>query len=242
MFKNKKNNKNNSELKELMSTPRGKAIVFFGAYLIFFIIIAVSARSGGGSSNPSDRVYETGNEKSFSMANIESNNYKYNYKIMIDDNYVTYNGIRYNNKEKFSCTNLAEFYKEDNNYFSNTSGLWIKSENPFIHDKFLDIKNINSLIENATYVSTTTFENGDIDYNFKISSASISKLFDNIDLDVSEEPNEIIVRTDETNYTKEIEFKLNSYCLHRSICTNKMSIKLSYSMVGEIEDITSPLS
>ena len=84
MFKNKKNNKKDSELKELMSTPRGKAIVFFGAYLIFFIIIAVSARSGGGNSSPLDRVYETGDEKSFSMANIESNNYKYNYKIMID--------------------------------------------------------------------------------------------------------------------------------------------------------------
>ena len=68
-------------------------------------------------------------------------------------------------------------------------------------------------------------------------SELIDLTFDNIDLDVSEEPNEIIVRTDETNYTKEIEFKLNSYCLHRSICTNKMSIKLSYSMIGEIEDI-----
>ena len=46
MFKNKKNNKNDSELKELMSTPRGKAIVFFGAYLIFFIIAAILAFIG----------------------------------------------------------------------------------------------------------------------------------------------------------------------------------------------------
>lgn len=242
MFKKKKNNNKDNDLKELMSTPRGKAIVFFGAYLIFFMIIAISARSGNGNGSNVNRVYETGDEKSFSMANIESNNYKYNYKIMIDDNYFTYNGIRYNEKEKFSCTNLIEFYKEDSNYFSNTNGVWIKSENPFIYSQFLDIKNINNLIENATYISTTSFENGDIDYNFKISSATISKLFDNIDLDVSEEPNEIIIRTDETNYTKEIEFKLNSYCLHKSICTNKMSIKLSYSMAGEIEDITSPLN
>lgn len=237
---NKKKNEENN-LKELMSTPRGKAIVFFGAYLIFFLIIAVLARTGGDGSNGANRVYETGGEKQFSLANIENNNYKFNYKIVIDDNYLTYTGVKYNVKEKVTCNSLTEFYGENGNYFTNTSGIWLKTENPYKYSEFYDVENISKLIENSFYVSRTSYESGRTTYNFNLSSATISKLFENIDIDIEEIPNEIVVGTDESNYVNDVKFTLDSYCKAKGICVNNMSITLSYELFGEIEEITSPL-
>ena len=46
------------EFKEFIKTPKGKATMFFGAYLLFFIFIGIFARVGGTSNV--NRKYETG--------------------------------------------------------------------------------------------------------------------------------------------------------------------------------------
>ncbi len=239
MKKKRKETEEELDLKELMKTPKGKAVVFFGAYLVFFIIIAVVARVG--ARRPTVKDYETGNEYQFSFANVEKNNYKFNYKIKIDDNYLTYSGVRYNTQEKVTCTNLEEFYKEGENYFKNTGGVWLKANDPYMYKEFYDVDIVESLIEASSYISKTTFENGKTIYNFKTSSAVISKLINSSDLDIEEIPNEISISTDEDGYVNEVKFTLDSYCKAKSLCVNNMSITLNYELYGEIEKITSPL-
>lgn len=227
-----------SYLKELMSTPKGKAIVFFGAYVIFFMIIAIFARVGGNNSN---RVYESGSGYQFSLTNIESNNYKFNYKINVDGNLFEYNGSRTSNEALFSDNNLVDHYFNGDVYFSKINGVWINVSNPYKYSEFLDVENISKLLENATYVSKTTYESGRDVYNFSISSATISKLFENVDLDIEEIPNEIMISVDENNYVHEVKFTLDSYCKAKELCVNNMSIDLNYEQYGEVEEITSPL-
>lgn len=230
---------NKEDFKKFISDPKGKAFVFFVGYLIFFIVIGIVARVGG--SNNYNRDYETETKKQFDLTYIERNNYKFNYKIKIDDNYLTYSGIRYDTQEKVTCTNLVEYYGENGNYFVNNSGLWIKADNPYKYSEFYDINNIYKLLEMATYISKTTYESGKDVYNFSISSSTINKMFENVDIDVEELPNEIIVSTDYNGNVNEIKFTLDSYCKVKNICVNNMSITLAYELYGEIEKITSPL-
>lgn len=240
MNKKKKNEEFN--LKELMSTPRGKAVVFFGAYVVFFFVIAILARTGGGSSgNGTNKVYETGSEAQFSLANVESKNYKFNYEIVIDGTTNIYSGSRTVDNSLFKHNDLVEYYFNGNVYFTNSNGVWINATNPYIYSEFLDIDNIGKLIERSTYISKTTYESGKEVFHFNISSATISKLFENVDIDIEEIPNEIIISTDENNYVDEVKFTLDSYCKAKSLCVNNMSIKLNYERYGEIEEITSPL-
>lgn len=241
----RKETEENSEkvdLKELLKTPRGKAMVFFGAYFVFFLIIAVVARTGGTAAGDGrNRKYQTGVENKFSFASIESNNYRFNYTVEIDGVNSAYAGVRTGKKEKITCPSLVEFYGEDGNYFTNTGGVWIKAENPFKFTEFSEVTNIKKLVEKATYMSNTSYESGKDVYNYNISSATISKLLDNQDIDIEEVPNEIIVSADKDNYVESVKYVLNSYCKVKGYCVNSMSITLNYELYGEIEEITSPL-
>lgn len=239
---NKKKKNEEFSFKELTSTPRGKAILFFGAYLIFFFALAILARSGGVSNGTSNnKKYETGSPLQFSLAGISSGNYKFIYTLTVDSGVSTMTGISDGSRERATCTALNEYYKENDNYFTNLNGVWVKTTDPYAEYPFFDVENISDLIETASYVSKTEYESGNDVYTFSISSASINKLFYNADLDIEEVPNEIILGVDEDNYVTEVKFILDSYCKAKGSCTSNMTITLKYEMFGEIEEITSPL-
>lgn len=238
MKKKKKNTEFN--FKEFMQTPRGSALLFFGAYFVFFVVLGIMARTGRNTPLRDD-VYENKLQYQFSLNNIETNNYRFTYLIEIDDSIVKYNGDRLGSRELFSMNDTLNYYGEYNNYFNNTSGIWLKDENPYLYSEFYDVDNIISMIEKATYLSKTEYDSGKSVYNFFISSDTIVNLLENRSLDVDEVPNEIILSTDKNNYVNEIKFLLNSYCSFNNICTNSMKITLSYELCGEIDEITSPL-
>lgn len=224
-------------IKSLLKTPRGKAIAFFAIYFIFFLIIAIVSRTSNGKEGP---VYEVGSPIQIDILSIENNNYKFSYIVEIDGNYVSYIGTKNDEKELLTYNN-SQFYGETGNYFTNANGVWIKADNPYLYSEFYKTSNLSYFINSATYLSKTEYESGKVIYNFSLSSATINKLLENIDLDVEEIPNEIIVSVDENNYITEIKFKLESYCKIKGICLNNMNVTLNYEMHGQIEEIVSPL-
>lgn len=244
------NNKNNGKkklniefLKDLMKTPRGRGILFFGVYFVFFLALILLIRFGNRGEVIGNEL-ESGNPYNFSVSNITGNNYNFSYQVEIDDNIFLYQGSRYKNTELFTISNggsIVEYYLNSENYFSNSNGLWLKADNPYKYWQFIDIKYVNNIIKNATYISKTDYESGKSVYNFQISSNTIVKLLENIDTDVDEVPNEIVVITDENNYVNEVKFLLDSYCKAKTICTNSMNINLKYGDFGNIEEIKSPL-
>ena len=234
---NKKESKN--EIKELMKTPRGRAILFFGAYLLFFLFIAIFARTGGTSNI--NKKYESGSPLAFSLSGIEKSNYKFNYEVNIDGVVSKYEGSSTINNSLFKVNGMIEYYFNGNNYFTNNNGVWLNVENPIKNYDFINNKNISKFIEKASYISKTEYDSGKDVYTFNISSATINKILENKDLDISEVPNEIIISTDDENNVTEVKYNLNSYCKVKKLCTNSMNITLNYDDVGDISDIASPL-
>ena len=214
-----------------IKTPRGKALLFFGFYFIFFIVIGTSIRNDNTSSVDNK---QNNSSFDFSMESITNNNFGFTYEVLIDEQRILYNGIKNDLKEEFNIEEM-NYYKESENYFVNTNGVWIKCENPYLYNKFYDTNNILTLLTNASYVSKTEYDSGKKVYIFSIASASINKVFENNDLDIEEVPNEIVVSVDEFNYVTEVKFKLDSYCKAKNICTNRMIIDLNYSDYGSIE-------
>lgn len=229
----------NKEFKEFIKTPRGKATMFFGAYLLFFIFIGIFARTGGTSNV--NKKYETGSPLKYSVSSIVSGNYKFNYEIIVDGVTTTYEGSSTKTNASFSKNGNETYYFNGSNYFTNTSGVWLNVSNPYMYYNFINSDSIKSLIDKATYISKTEYENGSEVYNFKISSATINKLFEGTDLDIEEVPNEIMVGVDEENNVNEIKYTLDSYCKVKSSCTMGMRITLKYDSFGSVEEITSPL-
>ena len=228
----------NKEFKEFIKTPRGKATMFFGAYLLFFIFIAIFARTGGTSGV--NKKYETGSPFKYSLNEIANKNYKFNYSFVVDGVTTIYEGDSTKVGSLFTVNGIS-YYFNGSNYFTNTNGVWLNVSNPYSYEEFVDSNMIKKLLENATYISKTEFEDGKDVYTFNVASATINKLFKNSDLDVEEIPNEIVISVDEDNNINEIKYTLDSYCKVMGICTMGMDVTLKYEAFGEVNDITSPL-
>lgn len=228
---------NYKEFQEFIKTPKGKAVLFFGVYLFFFLFIAVMARSGGSTL---DRKYDSGSKYQFSIASIQNKNFNFSYEVVVDGNITTYNGSSAQSTASFTKNGVNTYYY-NGNYFTNNNGVWLNVENPFIEYNFIDTSKIQSILDKAMYISKTEFDTGGEVYNFKIASATLSKLFDNKDLDVEEVPNEIEVSVNEENIVDGFTYKLDSYCKAKNSCLSGMKITLKYTDFGKVEKITSPL-
>jgi hypothetical protein len=228
---------------KLRKDPKGQALLFFGGYLVFFIFVMIIVRVMGSGSTVG-KQYDEAKGYGFSTVNITNNNYVFNYSVLLDGNINSYKGNRKDNEERFILTNnmgTYDYYKKDIDYFNNKNGLWIKSDDPYLFNKFFDINNILSLIEKAKLDYKTDYESGKRIYNFVISSTTIHDYLEGIDLDIADNVNEIVVYVDEDDYVEKFEFKLDNYCKAISMCTNELKIVLEYSEYGEVKEITSPL-
>jgi hypothetical protein len=229
-------------IKELNKTPRGKAILFFGFYLIFFIFIIIFVRVGSRNSTGSYE-YEKGNGTSnynFDISGIANSNYKFTYTITVDGVASVYSGEKYEDTELITYNN-NNYYRNGDNYFINNT-LWIKSDNPYIYSDFLEYDNISNLLVAASYESKTSYDSGKEIYNFLISTNTINQLLNNINSDFSEEPNRITISSDEDKNINEIIYYLDSYCTLNKLCNNSLKIDLVYDDFGNVEEIENPIN
>lgn len=219
-------------VKELKKTPRGKALLFFGFYFIFFLLIAVFARLIPAKTNIN--VEEENKEDFISIREINGYNYAYKYYFNIDNNNITIDGKKNGEEEEFIYTLNGvnyNYYKNGTLYYSN--GLIVDSPSTLLEI----IDNIDLFLEKASYDSVVNYKSGKKVYRYIISSSTISNVVDRIDLDIEEIPNEIRI-TQNTDKIDEVEIVLNSYCLAVNKCMNNMSIKMSYDDFNNIGEIT----
>ena len=228
---------------KLKSTPRGQSLLFFGGYFFFFLFIIVAVRLMGGGSTVG-KEYDEAKGYSFSVVNITDANYSFEHSVLLDGNNNGYKGTKKNSEERFVLSNnlgTYDYYRKGIDFFNNKSGLWIKSDNPYLFYNFFDIDKVMALIDKAKLDYKTDYESGKKIYNFVITSTTIHNYFEGIDLDIADDLNEIIVHVDEHGLVEKIEFKLDSYCKAINMCFNELKITLQYDEYGEIKEITSPL-
>ena len=104
---------------------KGKYILFFGFYLIFFIFIAISVRTGANkpinnNPEPQEKVINT-----YDLSNLINNDYNYNIEINDDLEFTTFSGTKTN----------VDYANYTNKYF-------------------LDIYNINQLLKRSKLVNS----------------------------------------------------------------------------------------
>lgn len=235
-MKNTKNKKINwKEVYAFLKTPRGKAFAFFGFYLIFFIAIMIMARVGGSSNLTSSSYQQNTLSYDFSTTSIENSNYHFKYEYNLDQNSFVYEGDKYGYRELFVFGG-DKYYRSGDNYLKDTDGIWIKIDNPYVLPDFLDINIISNILKEATYISKTDYDSGVQLFNFQVSTNTLVKVLENVDIDIDDLPNEIVLSTDTKGNVNNIKFNLDSYCKYKQI-SSLGNITLSYSKFGEIEEI-----
>ena len=211
-------------IKELKKKPYGKGVLFFGFYLIFFIIVFIIIGIGG--SNKTKKYENTSN---FNTKYLENYNYSFEYKVVLDNN--TYSYIGNKNNDIFNYT------YDGKNYYNSKDKSYIKEEEKEVDNpiKFYSLfdKSIMDKIINSSYIeSKTTYDNGTIVYNLLISSNTLNKLLNDKDTDVEEIPNKIKVSIS-NGFINEINYDLNSYCKINDSCSS-LNITITYKEFSKI--------
>ena len=238
-----KDNKEENLFNKLKSTPRGQALLFFGGYFFFFLFIMIIVRIMGSGSTVG-KTYDEAKGYGFSVVNITEDNYSFNHSVLLDGVNSNYKGTRKDGEERLVLANnlgTYDYYGKGIDYFNNKSGLWIKSDNPYLFSEFFNIENVTELVDKAKLDYKTDYESGKKIYNFLITSTTIHNYFDGNDMDIADDPNEIVIHVDENDFVEKFEFKLNNYCRAINACINELKITLEYDEYGEIKEITIPL-
>lgn len=225
-------------IKELSKTTKGKAILFFGFYFVFFIIIMIIARFGSRNyTKPSD--YEKGKSGTFYINDIVDKNYGFTYQVSLDNVKYTYTGTRNSNNTLFDY-NGNNYFSSDDKYFINNS-IWSKCDNPIMFYNFINPSNLTSILENSWNEANTSYEDGRHEYSLLISTNTLNKLLDSKNTDYDEIPNKIVVSTDSDKLANKITYNLDSYCKLNNLCDNSLSLEISYYRFGKIEGIDNPI-
>ena len=226
-------------IKKMSKDPKGKAILFFGFYLVFFALVILFVRTTSRyHTSPDD--YEKGNAVISQIGSLLNYNYAYRYTILPDDALEGIDGKRYNNKNEeltyrgqlYYCNEEACFTKEDN---------WIMKDNPNPYALLLDPNTISFLLENSYLEAKTSYESGKVTYHYQISVDTLNKKLHDTTSDLDFQPDSIIVEVDDNKELSSITFQLDHYGKYQKLCKNTLKIIVEYSDIGKVEKIENPI-
>ena len=229
-------------IKKILKNPQYRGIIVLALYFVFFLIIIIGLRTTNSNSSSSNQQ-KTDSNFEYDLTIINSNNYYFSYEVDLNNNKIVYDGKKYADKEMFTKTSdsgVESFYNYNDNYFKNINNVWSKTENPYLFPGFRTYSVIEKLLTTATYESKTEFNNKSKIYNYQISTTSINKIVDKINIDIADNPNTILITTNEQNQVIRIEMNLNSYISYKNQSNNQLKLILNYSKFGEVEEIEDP--
>ena len=172
--------------KDWYSNRKGKYILFFGFYLIFFIFLAIYIRSLNKNNQEKPKKEEnTEVEKitTYNITNLINNDYKYEIVIYDNEEIIKYNG----SKNNIDYANYVNKY-------------------------FLDIYNINQLLKRSKFISSN---NNVLTYELASKEINDILLTENkdginkIDVYVNTHSNKEKIVLDLTNYFEKKLYQIN---------------------------------
>lgn len=214
-------------MKELWKKPYGKAVYFFGFYLIFFIALGIISNTMGKSTTSN---YNSGTN-SIRVSALKKYNYTFDYKVVLDDVTYSYEGSKVNNTLNYTYDG-KEYYNNNGKSYNKEDLKEI--DNPIKFNKFLDEEAIVGLLKSSYIESKTTYDSGAASYNLLISSNTLNKIISNKDTDVEEIPNRIKASIDENKLIKSVNYNLDSYCKLNELCTNNLNIIISFDNYSDV--------
>ena len=236
-MKQKKAKVDRKQIIDFIRTPKGKAVLFFSFYLVFFLVVAIIARISTG--NPLGSTNYQSNSTNYHLSSIQNRNYQFSYQYMVDDVSTIYMGSRKNLKASFS-DGVTSYYQNGNLTMKLQDGIWIKCDSPYLVSYLLDDVGIENVLQKATYVSKTELATGEVTLQYQITTTTLVQLIDGIDVDLDDVVNTIEIRENKNREITEINYDISSYAKYRGLCFNQFLLNLSYSHFDEIEAIEDP--
>lgn len=244
---NKKNNDNKKSIPILEENQNLKPIIFFGFYLIFFLVLVLLLRSGYKNNNTATNIQKSGYGYDYKLNRILNENYHFVYTEEMNAEKTIFEGDWLDNTLSYRKSGVisSEYYQNrDKVYLKDPNSLtWSETENPMIFFQLANPSNLKRVITSATYVSKTDYIKSDTkSFNYEIETSYLYKMFNNETNEFDNIPtNKIIVTIEENGKIKSVQLDLTSYynIINKEITNYKLTF--TYSKYGEIEEISNPI-
>ena len=156
------------DFKNWYGEKKGKYVLFFGFYLIFFIFLAIYIRTIKSDKPKEEKKEETVQEEkitTYNISNLINNDYSYTIEIIDNDDTIVFNGTKsnvdyanYEYKYFLDIYNINQLLKRSRLVNSENYVLNYELQNKEINDILLtEIKDGSNKIE--VYVNEKTFVN-----------------------------------------------------------------------------------
>ena len=228
-------------------TKKGRGIMAFIIFGVFVVVIMILARVGTHQSleDQLEGIRNANNkDNGVDISDLLRLNFSYEYTINHDNNIYKLKGKMDSSSEEGTFS----YGKKEEKYYRNEDGLykyvnlkWIDVLNISSYDKYFDIRNVDKLIEKASYDSNTSYKDGRSEYNLLISVNTINDIINNKTTDFSDDPCSINIMYDNKGKVDYIKFDYTNYCKLMNSCKNNFNITLDYDDIDNIKSIDNPL-
>ena len=210
-------------LNTLKKDSKGRAILFFGFYVIFFlgVILLVSFSS-----------------RNSTVASVVDN-YQFQYKIDLDNIEYLYIGSKYQKEREFNFNNKK--YYSNGDYYFVLNDTWEKIDNPFYFYEFLKDEVYMKLMNVGYLESTTSEDSGKIVYHYVIATDTLTKEINETQTDIADDGNTMMIHMDDGEHISKIVYQLDSYCKVMNYCKNSLKIEMNFDQIGEVKEIKNPI-
>ncbi len=222
----------------MKKNPKGKAILFFGFYLLFFVAVILFVRYSSRNQTLSSD-YEKGNSIVGQVGSLLNENYIYQYHISTDGKEKVLDGKWFKQKDSFQY--------EGKSYFCNNGSCYVKDEkwtecfHPVRYYPLFEPSNIEWILEHSYLESKTTYESGQVLYHYLVSTDTLNQIVYNEMSDLDLENNMITIKIDENQKLSSIVFQFDSFCQYHHICEKQLKIDAEYDHFGELKEIENPV-
>ena len=218
-------------IKELQKTPRGKGILFFFGYFLFFLVLIILLKPNHGIDENASKEEKDSNP--FSLKVLKDSNFHFNYKVILDGVEYSYIGDKFQDVRRFNYQDKT--YIQENNktsYIENDNLLEIA--NPIVLIELLDEDNLYKLLESSYSEAKTEYNSGKTTYWQLLSADTINSVAYQKVTDIDSIPSRVNVITDKDNEITGVSMVLDEYCKVSDICQNSLEVSTNYTNIGEL--------
>ncbi len=240
-----KKEKTKKVVTNLLKTDRGKAIIFFLFYGVFFFIIILMARAGFANKSKNEVVKEqkVNISSNYDFTKLETGNYRFTREEDRNGVKTIFTGDVNDGKSSFIMTQdntVRTFFSYNDIFLERINNTYNVAVNPYLYSSLNDVKNIKNIIKTAHLKAKTTYENGNTVYQYEITSNSLIELLDNKQVDLDDAVNLIDLTTSGDKEIIEITYHLDNYHSYTYSMIEKLTIKIDYSDYGKVKELEIP--
>ena len=190
---------------KFLRSEKGKKYSFVIFYAIFFIFLFIFLRAPVG--NIEEKPKEEISSLPFVTKRVETNNYNFIYKEIINEKEIVFTGTRENNLITINNERDRYDYQEENGELT-----FLGELNPINYYKLLSIYNVKSLLKDASLVSKVEFPGtSEFAFNYDIESSVLAEFFGEDKTSDEESLNRVIVNCNKDLEVTSINFDIYNY-------------------------------